>query len=207
VVPYGIVDSIRYPQVLSFFYYLYPSKLPEKIQAKMAELTKTVMAHVGYDNAAFNIEFFWDEVQDRIWLLEINTRVAQSHCDLFEKVDGVSHQQVTVDLALNRRPDMPRGAGAFPVAAEFFHRVFVPDARVVRVPSAEEIAQLEAAIPGTIVRPQVRPDMLLSDLPEQDSYSFAIATIYMGAKNQRNLLTNYDRVLKGLHFEFADVVA
>ena len=28
VVPYGTVDSIRYPQVLSFFYYLYPSTLP-----------------------------------------------------------------------------------------------------------------------------------------------------------------------------------
>ncbi|NIR28776.1 MAG: ATP-grasp domain-containing protein, partial [Gammaproteobacteria bacterium] len=74
VVPYGIVDSIRYPQVLSFFYYLYPSKLPERVQERMGELTKTVMTHIGFDNSAFNIEFFWDEVQDQIWLLEINTR-------------------------------------------------------------------------------------------------------------------------------------
>ena len=206
VVPYGIVDSIRYPQYLSFFYYLYPSKLPPEVQEEMNEIAKKVMAHVGYDNAAFNIEFFWDEVQSKIWLLEVNTRIAQSHCDIFEKVDGVSHQQVTVDLALGRRPDMPKGEGDYPVAAEFFHRVFINDCRVTRVPSEEEIAAIEQAIPGTIVRPQVREEMLLSDLPEQDAYSFAVATIYMGAKNERNLLRNYDRVLAALTFEFADVV-
>src|SRR6056297_3841299 len=90
---YGTVDSIRYPQVLSFFYYLYPSTLPRRIQDQMNEITRTVMSHIGYDNAGFNIEYYWDEVQNKIWLLEINTRIAQSHCDLFEMVDGVSHQQ------------------------------------------------------------------------------------------------------------------
>jgi hypothetical protein len=206
VVPYAIVDSIRYPQVLSFFYYMYPSKLPKRVQKTMRELTRTVMGHVGYDNAAFNIEFFWDEVLDRVWLLEINTRVAQSHCDLFEKVDGVSHQQVTADLALGMKPRMPRGEGSFPLAAEFFHRVFLGDGRVTRVPSKEEIEQAERMVPGTVVRPQVNEGTLLSDLPEQDAYSFAVATIYMGAKNQSNLLRNYDRVLKTLPFEFGDII-
>ena len=31
VVSYGIVDSLRYPQVLSFFHYRYPSGLPERM--------------------------------------------------------------------------------------------------------------------------------------------------------------------------------
>jgi len=206
VVPYGIVDSIRYPQVLSFFYYMYPSKLPKRIQRKMNDLAETIMSHVGYDDAAFNIEFFWDEVQDRIWLLEINTRVAQSHCDLFEKVDGVSHQQVTVDVALGQQPRMPRGEGDYPLAAEFFHRVFLGDGRVTQAPTPEQIEKVETSIPGTIVRPQVKEGMMLSDLPEQDAYSFAVAQIYMGAKNERNLLKNYDRVLKELTFEFGDII-
>ena len=128
VVPYGTVDSIRYPQVLSFFYYLYPSHPAAQVQDKMWEITRTIMSHIGYDNAGFNIEYYWDEVQNKIWLLEINTRIAQSHCDLFEMVDGVSHQQVTVDLGLGRKPDMPQGEGPEKVAAEFFYRVFFPDA-------------------------------------------------------------------------------
>ncbi|WP_366658320.1 ATP-grasp domain-containing protein [Fodinicurvata sp. EGI_FJ10296] len=205
VVPYGIVDSIRYPQVLSFFYYLYPSQLPQRVQKKMGDLARTVMSHVGYDNSAFNIEFFWDEVQDRIWLLEINTRVAQSHCDLFEKVDGLSHQQVTIDLGLGRRPVMPHREGAYNVGAEFFYRVFFADATVTRVPTAEEVAAAAAKVPGTFIAPQVTEGMRLSDLPEQDSYSYAVACIWMGANKQSTLLWNYDRVLKGLDFEFAEI--
>ncbi len=205
VVPYGVVDSIRYPQVLSFFYYMYPSKLPARVQAKMHELTKTVMAHIGFDNSGFNVEFFWDEISDRIWLLEINTRIAQSHCDLFEKVDGVSHQQVTVDLGLGRRPDMPVRQGSFQVAAEFFYRVFFSDAVVSRVPTPEEIEAATARVPGATVVPQIKEGMRLSELPEQDAYSFAVACIWMGASKQSTLLWNYERVLKKLDFEFSNI--
>ncbi len=205
VVPYGIVDSIRYPGVISFFSYQYPSKLPARVQRKMRQLTQKVMAHIGFDNSAFNIEFFWDEMADRIWLLEINTRISQSHCDLFAKVDGVTNQQVSVDLALGRRPDMPSREGPYPIAGKFFYRVFVPDATVRRVPTEAEIADIEARIPGTIIRPQVHEGMRLSDLPEQDSYSYAVAYIFMGAKNRSTLLRNYKRTLQRLKFEFGAV--
>ncbi len=206
VVAYGTVDSIRYPQVLSFYYYLYPSKLPRRVQDKMWEITRTVMAYVGFDNCGFNIEYFWDEVQDRIWLLEINTRIAQSHCDLFEKVDGVSHQQVAVDIGLGRRPVLPRGEGSYACAAEFFYRVFFRDATVARQPPAEEIAAAEARVPGTTIIPQTREGMRLSDLPEQDAYSYAVAFVWMGANSQASLLWNYERVIKGINFEFTDIV-
>jgi hypothetical protein len=205
VVPYGIVDSIRYPGVISFFRYQYPSQLPYRVRRRMSDISKRVMRHIGYDNAAFNIEYFWDEARDRISLLEINTRISQSHCDLFEKVDGVSHHQVTVDLALGKRPDMPSREGAYPLAGKFFHRVFHKDATVARVPAQREIMEIEAKIPGTIILPQVHEGMRLSDLPEQDSYSYAVAYIFMGAKNQSTLLRNYDRVLKKLKFEFTDI--
>ncbi len=205
VVPYGVVDSIRYPQVLSFFYYMYPSKLPQRVQEKMGEITKKVMSHIGYDNSAFNVEYFWDEVQDRIWLLEINPRRAQSHCDMFEKVDGVSHQQVAVDIGLGRRPDMPRREGRYGVGAEFFYRVFFSDATVARVPTPEEIRTAEAKVPGTMVAPQVKEGMRLSDLPEQDSYSYAVAYVCVGANKESTLLWNYERVLKNLDFAFTDI--
>ncbi|MGM9152378.1 hypothetical protein ACTFFW_05745, partial [Campylobacter jejuni] len=68
-----------------------------------------------------------------------------------EKVDGVSHQQVTVDLALGQTPDMPSRQGEFAVAAKFFYRVFFVDATVTRVPSAEEIAALEREFPGALI--------------------------------------------------------
>ncbi|SHF65482.1 ATP-grasp domain-containing protein [Modicisalibacter ilicicola DSM 19980] len=206
VVSYGIVDSIRYPQVLSFFYYRYPSRLPKHIQNKMRELTSTIMSHIGYDDAAFNVEYFWDEVQNRIWLLEINTRISQSHCDLFEKVDGVSNQQVTVDLALGLLPDMPRRHGEFAVAGKFFYRVFFVDAVVSRVPSDEEVEALQQEFPGTVIALQVEAGIRLSSLPEQDSYSFALAYVWMGADSDEALEENYRRLADRLAFEFEDVI-
>ncbi|MGJ7456715.1 ATP-grasp domain-containing protein [Halomonas sp. RA08-2] len=205
VVSYGIVDSLRYPKVLSFFHYRYPSGLPDDIQATMVELTDTVMRHIGYDNSAFNVEYFWDEVQGRIWLLEINTRIAQSHCDLFAKVDGVSHQQITVDLGLGQRPEMPHRDGQFPMAAKFFHRVFFTDAVVTRVPTCEELAAVEADFPGCMIEVQVVEGQRLSTLPEQDAYSFALADIYLGASSAEQLLADYDRLVARLAFEFDDI--
>ncbi len=205
VVPYGTVDSIRYPQVLSFFYYLYPSTLPRRVQDEMNEITRKVMAHIGYDNAAFNIEYYWDEVQNKIWLLEINTRIAQSHCDLFEMVDGVSHQQVTVDLGLGRRPDMPRRDGPKNVAAEFFYRVFFNDATVTRAPSRAELEVASEQVEGTRIASYVKKGMRLSELPEQDAYSSAVASIWMGANKQSKLLWNYEQVMKKLNYEFSDI--
>ncbi|KRS10875.1 ATP-grasp enzyme, D-alanine-D-alanine ligase [Roseovarius atlanticus] len=206
VVPYGVVDSIRYPQVLSFFYYLYPSTLPPRIQEQMAEITKKVMKHIGYDNAGFNIEYYWDEVQNQIWLLEINTRIAQSHCDLFEMVDGVSHQQVTVDLGLGRKPDMPQGEGPETVAAEFFYRVFFNDATVARAPSRAEVEVAAEQVEGTRITSYVSKGSKLSELPEQDAYSYAVASVWMGAQKQSKLLWNYEQVMKRLNYEFTDIV-
>ncbi|KAA9009343.1 ATP-grasp domain-containing protein [Histidinibacterium aquaticum] len=206
VVPYGTVDSIRYPQVLSFFYYLYPSTLPRQIQDKMNEITRTIMSHIGYDNAGFNIEYYWDEVQNKIWLLEINTRIAQSHCDLFEMVDGCSHQQVTIDLGLGRKPDMPKGEGPETVAAEFFYRVFFNDATVSRAPSRAEIEVAAEQVEGTRISSYVTRGMTLSELPEQDAYSYAVASVWMGASKQSKLLWNYEQVMKRLNYEFTDIV-
>jgi len=206
VVPYGTVDSIRYPQVLSFFYYLYPSTLPRRVQDKMYEITRRIMGHIGYDNAGFNIEYYWDEVSNDIWLLEINTRIAQSHCDLFEMVDGVSHQQVTIDLGLGRRPDMPHREGREKVAGEFFYRVFFTDATLARVPSRAEIEVAAEQVEGTRIASYVSKNMQLSQLPEQDAYSFAVASVWMGANKQSKLLWNYEQVMKKLNYEFVDIV-
>jgi hypothetical protein len=77
------------------------------------------------------------------------------------------------------------------MAVKFFNRVFFRDATVSCVPTPENIQALDTKFPATIIVPQVREGMRLSELPEQDSYSYALAYIYMGARNQSSLLRNY----------------
>jgi len=198
---HGTVDSIRMPRSSSFARYEYPSRLPKAVQDRMAGIAARVLEHVGFDQSGFNVEFFWDEDRDRIWLLEINTRVAQHHSDLFEKVDGTSNHEVPVKLALGERPGIPKREGRFRRAAAFFLRAW-GDARVTRVPAEDEIEALARRFPGTIVQPQVAPGMQLSELHEQDSYSYNLAIVYMGASSRNVLRDNWAECARSLRFEF-----
>lgn len=201
---YGIVDSIRHKNKVSFLRYQYPSRLPLEVRQRMARITNQYVKQVGFDNSCFNVEFFWEPKTDQLWFLEMNTRLAESHCDLFEKVDGRSNHEIAVDIAMGRKPDYPRRQGEFKVAGKFFHRKF-EDAVVTRAPGPADVKKLEAQFPGTTVNPQVRKGTRLSDLPEQDSYSFAVAHIFMGAGNQKRLLRNYRKVRKSLGFEYEPI--
>ncbi|MFW6361085.1 MAG: ATP-grasp domain-containing protein [Spirochaetota bacterium] len=196
----GIVDSIRYENGVSFFRYEYPSTLPFKIQERMIRITEKVISHIGFDDSAFNIEYYWDRGRDKIWLLEINTRVSQSHSDIFEKVDGASNQALSVDVALGRDPEFPYQRGEFPRAAKFFWRVF--ENGIVRaVPSQHEIEQVQREVPGAIILPQVWPAVRLDELLEQDSYSYAICYLYIGGEDQKDLLDKYLHCQDILTFE------
>ena len=203
---HGTVDSIRVPNSSSFQRYEYPSRLPRRVQARMADIGARVLRHVGFDNSGFNIEFFWDKTRDRVWLLEINTRVAQHHSDLFEKVDGTSNHEVPIKLALGERPHIPMRQGRFRRAAAFFLRAW-DDAEVTRVPTAAEIDALVHRFPGTIVHPQVEKGMRLSDLHEQDSYSYTLAIVYMGAGSRKALRDNWRTCAASLNFGFDRDVA
>ncbi|MFP3882054.1 MAG: acetyl-CoA carboxylase biotin carboxylase subunit family protein [Actinomycetota bacterium] len=204
---FGIIDSIRYQNGSSFFRYEYPSTLPDLVREKMIELTETVIPHIGFDNSAFNIEYFWDRERNHVWLLEINTRVSMSHSDVFEKVDGQTNQQVSVQLACGEKPDFPKRDGEFNSAAKFFWRTFDGDAIVTAVPSEEEIAAVEERFPGTVVRPQVEVGMTLSELLEQDSYSYAICEIYVGGDDTKDLLDKFVTCQEMLTFEFEPIAA
>ena len=200
VVVYGVVDSIREGEHRSSFArYQYPSRLPRRVRERMAEAARHFFRHAGYDNSPFNIEFYWEEKDDTIRLLEANARISKSHCPLFEMVDGCSHHQVMIDVALGRRPDLPHRQGDHKLAAKFMLRLF-EDGVITRVPTADDIARVEERFPGTRVRLMVEEGDRLSHLRLQDSYSFEIAEIFMGAESQPALKADYQACLAMLDF-------
>lgn len=197
---YGIVDSIREANRSSFSRYQYPSGLPQEVQERMKDIACRAITATELDCSTFNVELFYESSRDRIWLLEVNPRLSQSHCELFEKVDGRSHQQVAVDIALGRTPRMPYREGPYPVAAKFFLRAF-GDAHVARTPGPAEIRRVQEAYPGTSVEVLVNDVSELSELAEQDSYSYELAWVWLGGENQKDLLQRFEGVKRMLHFE------
>lgn len=202
-VVYGIVDSLTYPGVSSFSRYQYPSTLPEPVKARIREASIRLVSDLGFRDGAFNVEFFWNRSTDALMLLEINARTSQSHADLFRWVDGVSNLETVVRLCLGERPEGVHHDGEHPMAAKCFHRAF-RDAEVKRVPTEAEIEAVEREIPGTKVQIPPRGRRRLSDMLDQDSYSYELALIHVGATDEAEIQDKLDRVVERLSFELVD---
>jgi quercetin dioxygenase-like cupin family protein len=184
---YGTVDSFREDNQTTFSSYQYPSILPDGIQERMTELSKKVIQQMEYDNAPFNIEYYWDQEADRIWILEINTRISESHCNLFEKVDGNSHHKVAIELAAGRKPIFPSGEGKYNVSGKFFMRQW-EDAHVEDIPGPEVIQKIEQElVPDAVITIVAEKGKKLSELMDQDSYSYRIALLFIGGTDKQDL--------------------
>jgi biotin carboxylase len=202
---YGIVDSIRGPNRSSLERYEYPSVLPSRIKERMQASARAVIREVGLDDAPFNMEFFYREADDSIALLEINARISKSHSPLFDKVVGVPHKEVMIDVALGKRPDYPARRGRFRYAAKYMPRLYGKheDEVVTHVPSDAALRELEDRFPGTEIQLHVRPGMRLADMIHRDSYSYELAAIFLGADSRAALRRELHAISQALDIRFA----
>ncbi|MCE8033432.1 ATP-grasp domain-containing protein [Billgrantia tianxiuensis] len=179
----------------------YPSNLPERIHREMIDMSHRFLEHIGYDNGCFNAEFMWDEESDKLWLIEFNTRISQSHSEIFIMVDGMSNHEVAVDIAFGERPSLANRQGEAAVAAKCYIPYEHRDGIVRRVPSEEEIAALAERFPGTKVRLDVQPGDRLGDLMHQDSFSYRLGTLYVAGEDHDQIEERYKACLEALQFE------
>ncbi|WP_024874154.1 ATP-grasp domain-containing protein [Saccharomonospora piscinae] len=201
---YGVVDSVRYPGESSFLRYHYPSTLPAELIHRVSDIAKAIVVRVGLRSTTFDVEFFVDTDSGRVWVLEVNPRLSQSHARLFEQVDGVSNLHCMVSLALGHDPEMPHREGGYAVAAKWFLRRF-HDGVVRRVPSADEIAAVERDLGGVTVELTTEPGTRLSEQYARDSYSYELADIHVAADGEAELIGKYERCVASLRFEIDDV--
>jgi hypothetical protein len=200
---HGVVDSPKDALGNHFSRYEYPATgIPQQVQGRMIDVCARYLHHIGFDDGCWNIEFMWDEDADQLWLVEVNSRISQSHADLFAKVDGASNHQVAVDTALGRTPRMPHREGEAAIAAKcFLWTEELADGIVRRVPSDQEVAAVERRFPGTIVDIAVAAGDQLSDLRDQSSYRYDLGTVFLGAADREALLDRFAACQDLLTFE------
>ncbi|MGP2440600.1 ATP-grasp domain-containing protein [Streptomyces sp. JW3] len=197
VTVYGTLDSIDYPDSPCFLRHQYPSTLPPEMIAQLHDVTRRVMTRIGFEAATFSVEYFYDPKTQQVSLLEINPRHSQSHAELFQYVDGVPNHHAMLALALGTDPAMPHGRGDYAMAAKWYYRWFT-DGVVRDVPSAEDIARIERELPGVRVHVIPEEGQLLSDLPQQDSYSYEVAHIFTGGADEEDLRRKFDSCVAAL---------
>lgn len=196
----GVVDSQSIEGSSSFHSYQYPSQIPEKMKNKVFKVTEDVMREVDMRSGPFNIEYFYDDQADELFLLEINTRSSQSHSDLFYKVDGAPLFKASVDLFLNKPPSFPYREGAFHCAAKFFIRHF-GDGFLSRVPTDKEIVMVKRFFPEVSLSIPIKEGESLARQKFQDSYSYTMATLHVGGDDRFELALKYEQIKEILSFQ------
>jgi biotin carboxylase len=176
--------------------------VPREARERLIDLSERVISRVGLDNTTFNIEFFHDPDTGALTLLEINPRHSQSHARMFELVRGLSNHEVCLRLALGQDPE-PERDGEYAVAAKWFLRRF-EDGLVTRVPTEEDIARVQERVPGTYVEVVVNEGERLSELPIQDSYSYELAHVIVGARDTEECERKYRECAEMLTFTIED---
>lgn len=202
IVVYGVLDSLVYPGVASFLRHQYPSQQPDWLCARLADVSRRVIAGTGLDNTTFSIEYFCDPETGEINLLEINPRHSQAHAELFEHVDGFPNHEYMVRVALGEEPS-PKGDGEYAISARWYLRRFT-DAVLLRGPAEDEIAAVERDLDGVRVYRKAPDGGRLSEGRYADSYSYELAEIIVGADDEKSLTDKYERCVDALRFEFAE---
>jgi biotin carboxylase len=198
----GVVDSVMFPGTLSFARFEYPSSLAHCVQARMGEIARVVMSGMGYDNGMFNIEMMYDPDADRVFIIEINPRMASQFADLYEKVDGINTYGVLTDIALGRSVRFEQGRGRHAMAASCVLRVFA-DRFVERVPDACDLAKLAQAFPDARAEILARAGHRLSD-EMQDGGSYRYGLVNLGGTGRDAILADFARATALLDFRFRE---
>lgn len=186
----GAVDSIMFPGTLAFSRFEYPSALAQSVQARMAEISVALMQGLGFDNGLFNIEMMYDADADRIFIIEINPRMASQFADLYEKVDGTSSYKVLLAIAQGYAPAFTRRQGAHRFAASCVLRTF-EDCLVAALPTEAQLERLARLYPDIRVELHATVGRKLSD-ELQDGHSYRYGIVNLGGRDRADVLNRFE---------------
>jgi hypothetical protein len=130
----------------------HPSRLAAAVQRRALEVAQRFLGAIGYTHGFFNLEFFHDDHDDRLRVIECNPRLAAQFSDLYERVHGVDAHAMALALALGENPQSlplrPPTAGA---AASLVYRVFDASGDVPPAPSVSQRAALARGFPDALL--------------------------------------------------------
>lgn len=199
----GVIDAVMFPGTRSFSRWQYPSRLSQSVLDRMANIAKRFFTGIGYDNALFNMELFYNRETDKISIIEINPKIASQFPNLFLKVDGFSTYKTMLEVALGQSPTTALRRGKHAIAANCVLRTF-SDQIVHSIPEQKQIDSVVARFEDSVVQIYATPGQKLSELV-QDTESYRYGLIDLGASDESELESNFEICKQMLPFEFEPV--
>jgi biotin carboxylase len=186
----GVVDSIMFPGTIAFSRFEYPSALSAGVQARMADIAATLMQGLGFDNGLFNIEMMYDGDADRIFIIEINPRMASQFADLYEKVDGTNSYAILLAIGQGRAPEFTARQGRYGFATSCVLRTF-EDHLVASLPGEADLERLACLYPNVRVELHATVGRKLSD-ELQDGQSYRYGIVNLGGRDRADVLEQFE---------------
>lgn len=195
----GIVDSVMYSGTQAFQRFEYPSKLPKDVQNRLIDVSKKLMSDIHFKYGLFNIEYFYDETDSSIYLLELNPRMSSVFSEHFDKVLGYTGYDVLLNIIGSAGKAIEGTKGRYSVASAFVLRRF-EDACVKKMPTQDYLNKLKKDFDMQIKIDVKAGDVLSKKFPGHSNYKYA--TVHLGADTWTTLYEKFAIVEKLLDFEF-----
>jgi len=193
----GTVDSVMYPGTSAFMRFEYPSQLASERVQRLEDVAKRAVEAIGFTHGLFNVELFLDPKTERTTIIEINPRMAGQFSDLYERVDGKSLWALELELALGKRPEWPRKAGAFGSAASFVFREF-GDAVKFAPPDSQQRWLTQTYPDARLFLDLKHATSRARETKWLGNYRYAL--VHMGGRDAADLLARFADVCKHLDF-------
>ena len=190
--PLGVVDAIMYPGTQAFMRHQLPTRLPQAVQDRAADVARRFLAAVGFTHGLFNMEFFYDEAQDRLSVIEFNPRMASQYSDLYLRVKGVDLHAIGLALAHGLDPaSLPQTVPQAGAAASFVYRQFDPH-EAVRMPGKGQQQAFAQAFPdGLLFRYPKSASSVARDHKWLGSWRYGI--VHLDGRDERDMRHRCER--------------
>lgn len=201
---FGIVDSIMYPGTQAFARFEYPSRLPADLQSRAYALAEAAMRAVGFDHGTFNVEITWQPATDRLYVVEINPRLAACFGELYGKVHGTSPYTVLADLTVGRTPTWSGRRGQFAAATSFLLRAF--DEEVKIAPTAADRRWLQEHYPDASLHTFIKHgNSRRREMKWLGSYRYA--SLSLGGDSREDVERRFAHICRHVRFEAPSDIA
>lgn len=188
----GVVDAIMYPGTQAFMRWEHPSRLAAAVQRRALDVAQRFLGAIGYAHGFFNLEFFYDQHDARLRVIECNPRLAAQFSDLYERVHGVDAHGMALALALGADPQsQPRRRPTAGAAASLVYRVFDASGAVPPAPPATQRDALARAFPDALLLSFAKRGRALArDFRWTGSHRYGI--VHLGGHDREHLRQRCD---------------
>ena len=183
----GVVDAIMYPGTQAFMRWEHPSRLAAAVQRRALDVAQRFLGAIGYAHGFFNLEFFYDDHDDCLSVIECNPRLASQFSDLYERVHGVDAHAMALALALGANPQsLPLRRPTAGVAASLVYRAFDSSSAVPPAPAASQREALARRFPDALLFSFAkRGRSLARDFRWTGSHRYGI--VHLGGRDREHL--------------------